>query len=272
MVPFSMGRKRSRKRRRRPLIWGGGFLAILVVVGGLGLDPLAAALLKRRAQDALGLAVDVEGVSVGLFRSQSIVHGLRIHNPDGFSKTPFFELKRLDLPMSLWGLAQRPLELEAVRAQGVVLTYEQTPAGSNVGRVLQILEERRAMRGEGRRYRIQRLDLEHIEFQARFEPWPNDRPLARVGVATLGLSEVGTDTSAGILLGEIAGILVRAVLGTAMRRGALELPGEVWGVIESPLKSLLKAPSRSVRIIEGLDAPGLGTVLEQIGDVLGGRK
>jgi len=131
-----------RRVRRFLLLALGVFGALLALTsaGGLYLlGHLEAGVVKSRVQeavdDALGVAVDYEALSVDLFGGRVRLDGLRLGAPAGFSEhdPTLLTLASLETELDLWGaLTGGPLVVDRLALDGLTVTMVITPEGNSL--------------------------------------------------------------------------------------------------------------------------------------------
>ncbi len=198
-------------------------LAALILVAALAvvwfvrssLDGLVARAIERHGSEITGTEVRVASVSIDLAAGHARVGGLRVANPDGFSREPMLQVGEIAVAIEASALGELGgglVRLKEVRVHDATVRYELDRMGrANVDAIGD--HARRASPGavepapDATRLAISSLDVERGRIVA------DGRALGRetreVALPSLRLRDVGGPT--GALPGEIAKTLVVAM-------------------------------------------------------------
>ena len=95
-----------------------------------------------------GTAVTVESVKLSPFSGSGTIRGLQVDNPEGF-KTPYaFRMGEISISLDTGSLTSDEIIIHEVRVVNPDIIYEQGLAGSNVGKLKKMVEERTASDSE----------------------------------------------------------------------------------------------------------------------------
>ncbi len=225
------------------------FLVVLLVLAVVGIgffaDNLAKKGIEAGGTAALGVPTSVDDVHIGFFSGKVALGDLRMANPKAFGNGSFFELGKGSVDVSPLSLFGDRIEIPSVELSAIRVNLIQGLKGSNYDTILKHLQafqgESAAGADEGKRFLIQKLTISDVLVTVA--------PMKELGVAEvtlpidrIELTDVGSDGDKGVLLSELTGIVLEAVLTRASASG--RLPSLVQGALGgrlTGLKGLAKA-------------------------------
>ena len=280
--------------------------AVAILLGAVGLvlslDWLLARGIARGGEYALGVPTEVKSASLGVFKGESTVSGLRIANPPGCQEPVFLEVEQCAVDLTLLRAFDHDLVIDSVVLEGVRLDLEPDQGGKLNAEVLTdhlatlSSAEPKASTGDSGSVTIRNLELKDIQVSLR-GPWvlaPDGHLVATI--PDLTLTNVGSASSAEDISKQVSGVvigaLVKAVLAAninglapalidglkgALSKVAAELGPEFQGVMDSVGK-ILSDPEVQKKIGDTLKGvgPKIGETLsdpefqKKIGDALEG--
>ena len=109
------------------------------------LDTLVASVIEQQGSRLTGTAVEVDGVEISLRDGRGAIRGLRVANPEGFSRRDAFALGEIVLQLDLASITQPPYRLEEVTIRAPEALYElDARARSNLQAILDRVKARSA--------------------------------------------------------------------------------------------------------------------------------
>jgi len=229
-------------------------LLVLAIVGvGMFADGLAKKGIEAGGSAALGVPTSVDGVSIGFFSGKVALEGLGIANPEAFGEGKFLELGTGAVEVSPLSLLSDRVEIPSLTLSKVRVNLVQGLKGSNYATILKHLEAfqgaSEAKADEGKRFLIKKLTISDVLV--------NVSPMKELGVAEvklpidrIELTDVGSDGDKGVLLSELTGIVLEAVLTRASASG--QLPSLVQGALGGQLAGLKGLANAKLSGIQGL--------------------
>lgn len=114
-------------------------VAVLVVVAIVGaalylrsnLDRLVKEAIERQGSAALGTSVRVGSVSISLREGRATVRGLRVANPEGYSRGDAFELGEAAVQIDAASVTKRPIVVPEVTIRAPEVEYEMAANGKS---------------------------------------------------------------------------------------------------------------------------------------------
>lgn len=138
---------------KRILIVGGVVLVAVVVLAVWyvlsNLNSLVASAIEKEGTHVAGVPVHVGSVSIDLRAGRGTIRGLRVANPEGFSRGDAFSLGEITLQLDTTRLGSTPLVVQRVLIKKPVARYEVNARGeSNFGVLKSHVEQASASKGE----------------------------------------------------------------------------------------------------------------------------
>jgi hypothetical protein len=254
-------------------------VAIVLAIGGVALawsiDGLLAKGIQHGGTYALGVPVTTGTAGIGLTSGRLSVGDLRVANPSGFSGDPFLAMGRLETLVPVADLMKDTIEIPKVELAGIRVSLEQSLAQSNWSVITDNLRkfesgEKKPEEAGGRRFVIRELVLSDVKVGVALVPIPGKALKREIELPTTRLRDIGADGGKGALIGEVASVVVRAILGAVAEHGggvlpsqtAADLSGRVKGLIDlgvqggagqgHSIRDLRTDPARAMQGLEGL--------------------
>jgi hypothetical protein len=221
-------------------------LVVLVVAVVLGIDRIAKSGTEVGATYALGVPTTLNSADIGILEGKSELQQLTVNNPQGFDTPHFLKLNRGALSVSLGSLTGDRVEVPLFALEGIELNLEKKGAQSNYQAILDNLkrfeskEESEPEKKEGKRFIIREIVIKDVKVHVKLSPLPD----ATVSIPELRLKDVGSDSDKGVLVADLTGVLLKAIIMAAVQQGGGLIPTEMLGDLEGALKNL--APLKDV--------------------------
>ena len=193
-------------------------LVILVVVGLFYIADIAKKAIEAGGEKALGVTTTVEGCDVRVFSGTFGLDELRIANPQGFKEEDFLSLgaAEVDVPVGAL-LSGDKIHIPKLELEGIRLNLVHGVAGSNYGTIMDNLkgyyEASKSKSGEGKRFAIDSLVIQDVEIKV--VPMEELFTAVTIPLPRREFRGLGSDSSKGLLLAEILGVVVEAILRDA---------------------------------------------------------
>ncbi|MFW6060433.1 MAG: hypothetical protein ACODAQ_09635 [Phycisphaeraceae bacterium] len=209
-------------------------LVVVVTVGMLGvyiyLDTIAQRAIERGGTYATGVLTRVASVNVRLMAGEVGLNRLTVANPAGFEATPFLALDHGTVRVRPGSLMRQRVHIPRLHLEGVRLHLAHNARGEGNYQLIMANLERLAQRDPeqpGRHYVIEELVISDIELRA-------DLPLAAlfeqpIAIRDIRLTEVGSGSDRGVLMSQLAAVVVEAVVRKAAGRLLEGMPGGLLG-------------------------------------------
>lgn len=245
-------------------------VAFLVLLGvGFVVDGAAKAAIEEGGAFALGVPTHVDDAHVGLLTQTFSLDALKVENPKGYGGSSFLELDRGTVEVKASSLMSDEVRIPKVELDGVRATLVQGPEGANYDVILKSLQRFQgdddAEDAPGKRYVIDELVVKRIE--VRFEPIAGlDLVGVNVPVGDIVLHDIGSGKEDGVLLADVIGLVVEAILKGAADTG--KLPPAVQGPLSGDLRSLSGLADAGIQAIDDVLRGNKDAMVEQGRDSL----
>ncbi len=236
-------------------------LLILVILIGIGwtmIDSLVKAGVEKGGSFALGVETTVNDIDLSILKSRLVMDGLKIANPKGFETPHLMDSGRFDVEVKIPSLITETIELKKFELDGLDVNIEQKLTGNNISKVMANLkrfgsgEEEDEERAKGRKLSVDRVVIKNVVAHIH---------LAGLGEKTIKMPEieltgVTSDNAKGIVLSELTGRIVTAVLAAIVENRQGTMPD-------------LLASNLTADIIGATQAIGASELVEQVGGEIG---
>ena len=240
------------------MLWLVVLLVVGLVVVGFSVDGLAKSAIETAGTEALGTKTTVKSVDIGLFSGTVTLEQKEIANPDGHGGGNFFELGKGSVEVSAASLLSDKIEVPKLELSKIRVNLIQGLKGSNYGTILDNLKkfqgepDAEKATGEGKRFIIKKLVIDDIELDVSPVKELGIKPV-KLPIERIELDDVGSESDKGVLLSELAGIVIEAILKRASVSGGL--PGAIRSGLNGQLpdlKGLADAGIKKLPVPEGV--------------------
>jgi len=245
---------------------------LLVVAVGAGvffIDSLAKSGIEKGATYAMGVEAKLGSASVGLTSGTFSMGHLSIANPPGYKDAQFFGLGHGGVSVSLGSLNQDVVRVPSLELSDITVSLERNASGSNYQTILNNLKrfesggEASKKESGGKKFVIDEIVIRNVTVKADLVGLPGGVGAVTVPIHEVKLSKVGT-AEGGATAGEIAVVVVKAVLASAAAEGKGIIPGDILGDLTGGLGQLTSLGEFDVESI-GKVGGAATKVAEQIG-------
>ncbi|MCP4836974.1 MAG: hypothetical protein GY895_19670 [Phycisphaera sp.] len=259
-------------------------LLVLLVLGLVGiyftLNTIAASEIESAATDALGVETTVEAVNIGLFKGRSSLRDLEIDNPPGY-EGKFLVLKSALLGVSLGTIFSDLIDVKEVSIEGISLDLVERLKESNIGTILSNANndpsdtsasddpssgDSGSDGGDDQKFIIDLVSVKDIEIKVAVEPVTSERQPTTIKIDEIVIHDIGRKEN-GVTLDELSAILVRSIVGSAVKAAPGQIPSLLMTTMEGGLSSLTHFDLGGVQIDLG---KGLSTLMGKVHGVTHG--
>lgn len=245
-----------------------GFVVLLVLLFTIAftalmfLNSAVAAAVEKGGTYALGTQVDVRNADVRPFAGSITLKGFKIANAQGYTQPTFFYIERAYTQVALASLNQPVIQIPELALEKVTLVIEKKDGKANYQALLDHVATvtGKATGGSApapagkpadeKKVVIKDLRITEVNIEAQLADAPG--PLGEIvkGISTIkvptikeihlqSVGRTGTGLAdSGVAISDLAGIIVRAVLGAAGDAGAGILPADLLGDLQGNLAKL----------------------------------
>ncbi len=235
-------------------------LVVALFVAGYFADNIAKAGIETGGSLALGVDTTVAKARVGFLDQTFGLEGLQVANPSGFGNDPFLSLGSGKVAVAASSLLSDKVVVPEITLSSIRLSLEQGTRGSNYGTILDNLKRFQGAEkvvgspeaedvADAKRFVIETLTLEDVAVSVVAVPELRLAPVT-VPLGTIQLKDIGSESDEGVVLAELAGIIVEAILERASSSG--QLPSLIQGTLNAQLAQLDGLKDAGLRAVEGL--------------------
>ena len=216
-------------------------ILIIAVVGVfVWIDSIAKKAVEAGATSALGVDTSLGAIDIGVFAGKCELEQLVVANPAGFDDPHFFSLGSGGVAVSLGSLLEDTVEVPTLSLSGIDLYLEKKGGKSNYQVIIDNLKKSETAEPEektkegGKKFIIRELTIEDIDAHVHMGPRILTEP---VHIDKIVLRNVGSDSDNGVLMDELTGVVIKAVLAAVVKSAANVIP-ELAGELEAQLGKL----------------------------------
>ena len=242
-------------------------LLLILIVGGavaayIYIDVLAKTAIERGSTYALGVNTTLKSTKLKVFDGQLILGGLNVANPQGYKTPHFLTLEDGDVAVSLASLRDDVVHVPHLRLSDIDVNLEKKEGKANYQVILDNLKGSETTTQppaeEGKRYIVEEITVKNVKVHLD--------SLGIVGAVNLPIDEiqlrnVGSETSRGVLLKDLAGVIVKAIFAAIVEKGGGLIPDDITGELKSGLSQLTDLSKLA-------DVEKLGDVIKDVGKPL----
>jgi len=270
-------------KTRSKIKWAiASLLAITIVPTAVGLmyiDSLAKLAIERGGTYAMGVETTLAKIDIGLFSGKVSMSEFNIANPSGFTTPHFMRLGEGRVAASLSSLAEPMIELPELALSGISLNLEHRQGKSNYQTVLDNLEKlssgapaqkpaEQPSEGGGRKFVIRKVSISDVNVTAELTPIGGALTRVPFVIDSIELRDVGSE-SGGVIMSELTGVIVQAILTAVVQTAGEKLPAAMLGELTNGLASLGDLGGATLAVA-GQMTELLGQSVEQIGKTVDG--
>lgn len=234
-------------------------LVILVAGAMFFIDSIARKGVEQGASYALAVPTSLDSADVGVLSGSFEMAGLNVSNPEGFDKTHFLHLGSGGVKVSLGSLRGDLVTLPRLELKNIDINVHQQGASSNVKAILENLK--RFESGEkpktepsagGKRFIVSELRIEDVKVNVKASALGGAGMSTTISVPQIVMKDIGSDTGKGVLLGELANIVVKALVAAIRDAGADILPADLLNQFDVGLADLASLKSMGINVVNDL--------------------
>jgi len=224
-------------------------LVILVAVGLFAVDALAKAGLETGGSYALGVETTVEGLDLGLTSGDLAIEGLRIANPEGFSQPLLLEAGKFELALKPRTLLSKTIEMTKFELDGLDVHIEQRAMDNNVAKIMENLEkfESREDKGPGKKVQVGRIMIRNVRAHFYLLGALGQNEPITVRIPQIELEDVASDEAGGLMVAELVGKLVKAVIESVLTQSEGIVPDSFLKDLDANISGLKESVEKEVK-------------------------
>lgn len=247
------------------------FAVVVALLVGLPLfyvDSLAKDALEEGATESFGTRTTLGSVNLGLFSGQVGLADLRVRNPEGWEAPHFFVIGSGRFSVGLGDFLEEEVEVDELALDGVSLSLERRAQSSNYATILRNMQSGPPPDPEdpGKRFVIRDLRIRGVTADLRLEGPAGIGRTLQVAIPEIRLRNVGSESQGGVIVSQLWGTVLRAVLAAVVRGGG----GPAAFITQDLAGSLSRLGSVPIEMLGEVTRSGAGVAEEGVGRVLEG--
>lgn len=253
--------------RKRKVLLVVVLIPVVLVVGAfLFLDQIARKAVEVGGARAMGVKTELESISLKPIRGEGSIEGLEISNPSGFESPFFMRLSKGDAALDTGSLFKDTIVMKTIELEGLKAHLEKSKDGANYEVILANLKkgEEEGARGEepGKKFLVERIVVRNIDVRADVAVAGAKLSSVDLHIDEIALENIGSDAGSGVVMSQLMGTIVKAVLTAIVEQGARVLPEVMVNGLGAGLKGLGKV---GVKVIGNVTAAVGGKAVKILG-------
>jgi hypothetical protein len=250
---------------------------VLVVVGGVfWIDSIAKVGVETGATYALGVKTTVGEMDIGLFSGEAGMSKLNVRNPEGFDAPHFLELGNGNVAVSLGSLMEDTVVIPELTLSALSMNLERKGTKANYGVILNELKKFESKEGAepakpkerteaegGKGFVVKHVAIDDVTVQVDLLPVGGEATRVPLRIDRIELKDVGSGSAGGVQLGELTGIIMKAVLTSVVDKGGNLIPADIADELAKGLEGLGGLGDVTVQVVGDVTK----VVDEQIGQL-----
>jgi hypothetical protein len=248
---------------------------VVVVVGAIGyiaVDRIAKAGIEQGGTHAMGVETKLDGIHVGLFSGSVSMDGLSIENPEGFKADHFMSLGDGSVDVTLGSLMGDKVEVPMLQLNDIDLSLEKDGGKANYQVILDHLasvsggqnEPVEDTGEEGKKFVIKELVITDVKVQAEVIGGMS----VPITIPEIHLTDIGTDSDKGVLLKDLSGIILTAILTSVVEQAGDVLPGGIGEGLQGGLAAVGDLGDFGMKVVGDVTAQA-GEMVDEAAEKLG---
>lgn len=221
-------------------------LVVGVIIFGLSrIDSIFKAAVEKGGTYAMGVDTKLASADVKLTQGSVAMSGLTVANPTGYKSDKFFGLGNGSIQVALPTLDKPVIEVPTLKLSDIRVNLEKADGKANYKVILDNLAKLSGGKssqpapssGNEKKFIINDVDIKNVVVHVDLIPQGGALTQVDVPIEEIKLKNVGT-ASGGLPAGELAKVIIKAVLTVATEKGGGLIPADVLGDLQSQLAQL----------------------------------
>lgn len=230
-------------------------LVVGVVIFGLSrIDSIFKAAVEKGGTYAMGVDTKLASADVKLTQGSVAMSGLTVANPTGYKSDKFFGLGSGSVQVALPTLDKPVIEVPTLKLSDIRVNLEKADGKANYKVILDNLAKLSGGKsqpapssGNEKKFIINDVDIRNVVVHVDLIPQGGALTQVDVPIEEIKLKNVGT-ASGGLPAGELAKVIIKAVLTVATEKGGGLIPADVLGDLQSHLAQLGDLQSMGIEV------------------------
>ncbi len=240
-------------------------VVLVAVIAVIAIDRIAKTGVEKGGTYAMGVETKLNSIHVGLFSGSVSLDGLSIANPGGFKAENFMSLGDGSVEVTLGSLMSDKVEVPSLKLNNINLALEKDKGTANYQVILDNLAKVTGggedpapdAAEEGKKFIIKEIVITDVKVKAEVIGGMS----VPINIPEIILTDVGTDSDKGVLLKDLSGIILTAILSTVVQQAGDLLPGGIGEGLQGGLAKVGDLGDFGMKVV--------GDVTAQAGEMVG---
>jgi len=249
-------------------------VVVVGVVGYVAIDKLTKAGIEQGGTYAMGVETKLNNIHVGLLSGSVSLDGLSVANPQGFKADHFMSLGDGSVEVTLGSLMGDKVEVPSLKLNNVDLALEKDKGTANYQVILDHLAEVTGGGGdepaadtaeEGKKFVIKELVITDVNVKAEVIGGVS----VPITIPEIRLTDIGSESDKGVLLKDLSGIILTAILATVVEQAGDVLPGGIGEGLQGGLAAVGDLGDFGMQVVGDVTAQAsemVGEAAEKLGE------
>jgi len=248
-------------------------IVVVGVIGYIAIDRITKAGIEEGGTYAMGVETKLDSIHLDPFSGKVALNGLSIANPKGFKADHFMSLGDGSVELSLGSLMGDKVEVPSLKLNHINLALEKDKGTANYQVILDHLaevtgggEEPAAdTSGEGKKFVIKELVITDVKVKAEVIGGVS----VPITIPEIKLTDIGSESSKGVLLKDLSGIILTAILSSVVEQAGDILPGGIGEGLQGGLAAVGDLGDFGKQVVGNVTAQAsevVGKATEKLGE------
>lgn len=246
---------------------------ILIAGAWIFLDHLAKKAVEIGGQTAMGVPTALDSISLSPIQGKGSIEGLQVSNPQGFESPFFLRLDKGDAALDVGSVLTDQVVMKTIELNGFEVHLEKSKGSSNYGVILDHMkkgeEEPTAEQKAGKKFLVEEVVVRDIRVHADVAIAGQTVKTVHLNIEEVRLENVGSDTESGVIMSQLMGTIIKAVLTAIVQQGA-EILSDIASDLGAGLGKLGKVGVKVLGKVTGQVGGEAVKVLGGAGKAVGG--
>ena len=233
-------------------------LVVLVVIAGIvvafSMDGIAKSSIENGATSALGVKTSFRDMDVAIIGGECKLEGLQVANPQGFRGDHFLTLETGRVVVSLGSLLEKQVVIPTLDLADIDVKLEMKDGKTNYSVILENLSkskpEKKPAEDEGKKFIINDTSIRNVSVDLDMVPAGGELTKLTLKIPEIRLKEIGSGSGKGVVISELSGIIVRAILEAVAKKGAGQIPATILADLETGLAQVRILGDLGIELID----------------------
>lgn len=248
-------------------------VVLVAVIGVITIDRITKAGIEKGGTYAMGVETKLNSIRVGLFSGSVSLDGLSVANPEGFKADHFLNLGDGSVEVTLGSLMEDKVEIKSLKLNNINLALEKDKGKANYQVILDHLAEVTGSgeepapdaAEEGKKFVVNEIVITNVKVKAEVIGGMS----VPINIPEIVLTDVGSDSDKGVLLKDLSGIILTAILSTVVEQAGDILPGGIGEGLQGGLAAVGDLGNFGMEVIGDVTAQAgelVGNAAEKLGE------